>query len=680
MDLFQLVGTIAINNSEANSAIDDTTSHAESFGSKLQSGISTVAKWGTAIVGGATVAVTALAGVATSSASTADNIDKMSQKIGISREAYQELDFICSQSGTSVDNLQAGMKSLVSAMDGVQSGTASNIEEFEKLGVTVTNADGSLRSSEDVMWETLEALQGMDNETEKARLATELFGKSGTELLPLLNSESGSIEEMKQQAHDLGLVLDDELIDSGVELTDSLDQTKRAFSAIVTNLGGSLMPIVTKVSDYVQTALPTIQAMVERLSPIFTDMMDGLLPPLMDLAEQIFPVLMDLIEQILPYVTDIVQQILPVIVQLIQMLLPPIMQIVSEILPLLMELIDALLPVLQPILELLQPIIDLLMILIEPLIQLLNLILPPIITVITELINVFVDLLQPVLELIAMVIETVLDVAFENIIPIIQNVMEIMQTVWNTILTVIQTVVNAIREWITTNFNTIKTTISTICNAIWSGITTVFNSIKSTITTIVNTIKTGIVNGFTTAKDTALNVFNALKSGVETVFNGIWNVIKSIVNSILGGIETMCNGVIKGINKLLDGVEAVANAVGSVLGLNPVSLSLSEVSLPRLAKGGVLEKGQIGLLEGDGAEAVVPLEQNREWIAKVSNEFEAQGMGGSKEVLDALKEMIVLLTGINNNSDEFETSMEQALDKMQFKINNREFARLVKTC
>ena len=241
-------------NSEANSSIDETSGKAESFSSKLTSGIATVGKWGTAIVAGATTAVGGLTAFATSSASTADHIDKMSQKIGISRQAYQELDFICSQSGTSVDNLQAGMKSLTSAMDGARDGTASNVAQFERLGVAVTNTDGTFRSQEDVFFDTITALQGMDDQTEKARLATELFGRSGTELLPLLNSESGSIEEMRNQAHELGLVLDDELIDSGVQLTDSLDQTKRAFQSIAVQLGGALMPIITEVSSYIQSA------------------------------------------------------------------------------------------------------------------------------------------------------------------------------------------------------------------------------------------------------------------------------------------------------------------------------------------------------------------------------------------------------------------------------------------
>ena len=204
MELFKLFGSIFVNTDDAESSIQKTTNSAEGFASKLGNGIATAAKWGTAIVAGAAAAGTAMVAFASKSASTADNIDKMSQKIGISRQAYQELDFICSQSGMSVDQLQAGVKSLTAAMDGAASGTEKNIEQFEALGVSVTNADGSLRSQEDVLWETLEALQGVENETEKARLATELFGKSGTELMPLLNGEAGSIEEMKQKLSSRG--------------------------------------------------------------------------------------------------------------------------------------------------------------------------------------------------------------------------------------------------------------------------------------------------------------------------------------------------------------------------------------------------------------------------------------------------------------------------------------------
>jgi len=68
---------------------------------------------------------------------------------------------------------------------------------------------------------------------------------------------------------------------------------------------------------------------------------------------------------------------------------------------------------------------------------------------------------------------------------------------------------------------------------------------------------------------------------------GIWSVIKSIVNKILSGIENFVNGIIKGINFVLKGISKVANAVGSLIGLSPISLQLNTISLPRLAKGNV---------------------------------------------------------------------------------------------
>lgn len=81
----------------------------------------------------------------------------------------------------------------------------------------------------------------------------------------------------------------------------------------------------------------------------------------------------------------------------------------------------------------------------------------------------------------------------------------------------------------------------------------------------------------------------------------------------LNGVISLVNGAIAGINHLIDG----ANALGSVVGFSIPYLN----EIPYLAKGGVLKRGQVGLLEGDGAEAVVPLEKNTEWIGKVADQF-----------------------------------------------------------
>lgn len=262
-EIFKLKGSVYVDNEQANKSIQKTDEKAEGLGNKFLSGIGTAAKWGAGIAAAAGAGAVALAGMAVKTAGVTDNIDKMSQKIGISREAYQELDFICSQSGTSVDNLKNGLKTLTTQMQSAADGSKSAKGYFDELGLSWEDGNGKLKDQETMMWEAFSALQGMENQTEKSALATKLFGKAGLELLPMLNGADGSIESMKQQAHDLGLVLNDETIDAGVKFTDSMDQAKRALDSIVTKIGGNVMPIFQSALEWVLNNMPMIQQIME---------------------------------------------------------------------------------------------------------------------------------------------------------------------------------------------------------------------------------------------------------------------------------------------------------------------------------------------------------------------------------------------------------------------------------
>lgn len=647
MELFKLFGTIAVNNKDANSAIDETSEKAEGFGSKLKKGVSTVAKWGTAVVGGATAAAGALVKFAESSASTADHVDKMSQKIGISRQAYQELDFICSQSGTSVDSLQVGMKSLVSAMDGAASGTASNVEQFNKLGVSVTNADGSLRSSEEVMWETLSALQSMDNETEKARLATELFGRSGTELLPLLNSESGSLEEMKQQAHDLGLVLDDELIDSGVSLTDTIDQMKRSFGSIVTQLGASLMPIVEKVAKYVIDNMPKIHGLFTKLEPIITGLLDGLLPPLMDLAEQLLPIIFDLIEQLLPPITQIIRGVLPIItnllttllpplIQIVQILLPPLMDIINKLLPAVTRIIEAVLPVLTSYLDYVMSILEVLMPILDPILDLLLLLLEPLLQYIELVLPIMSKLLQTVANVISTVVK-----------PIITWVAEFLSGIFSGALEAIQSLISKVKDAFKDAWQGIKDAwqgAGDFFGKIWEGIKKPFSAVADWFKNIFSKAWQAVKNVFSTGG----KIFDGIKDGIVTAF-------KAVVNAIIRGINKVIAIPFNAINKVLSKINGI-----NILGVRPFSWihTFNVPQIPQLAKGGVLPRGKTGYLEGDGAEAVVPLEKNTEWTLQVAKQiFDFS----TKEEKEKSKDTVINIT---LNIDKFVNEREQDLREL----------------
>lgn len=175
-------------------------------------------------------------------AKATDRIDKMSQRLTLSRKAFQEWDFILSQSGVSIDSLQMSMKTLTQEIQ-------RDSDAFKTLGVSAKDAEGNFRNQEEVFKDTIIALQQMEAGIEKSSLAQKLFGRNGQELLPLLNAQAGSVEELTQKANDLGLILSDEVVDAGVLLTDQMDQMKRSIGNVLTV---AFLPLATVANDLIK--------------------------------------------------------------------------------------------------------------------------------------------------------------------------------------------------------------------------------------------------------------------------------------------------------------------------------------------------------------------------------------------------------------------------------------------
>lgn len=349
LEIFKLVGSIMVDNTKANESLSKTDDKAKGIGQRLASGIGTAAKWGAGIVAAAGAGAAALYGVATKSAEASDHIDKMSQKIGISRTAYQELDFILSQNSMSVDQLQGGMKKLVNTMQSAQDGNKTAVATFAELGISVTDSSGALRNQEDVFYEVISVLQGMGNETERNALANDIFGKSASEMAPLLNAGAGSMEDLRQKAHDLGLVLSDETIDAGVAFTDTQDQVKRALASVTTQLGAEVMPIINDFLQWVLAHMPEIQAVIKvafdaihvvvqavgKVISWLAGVFEKYMPAVQEAAQKAFSGIQDFWEQHLKpcfdAIGDFIQNVLaPVFDEVFNGLIAPIVQAVFE--------------------------------------------------------------------------------------------------------------------------------------------------------------------------------------------------------------------------------------------------------------------------------------------------------------------------------------------------------------
>lgn len=186
---------------DAGTEMQKTEKDASGLGESLKNGLAAGAKAAAAGVAAVTAAAGAvavkLADTANEAADYGDNVDKMSQKLGLSAEAYQEWDFIMQHSGSDVDKMSASMKKLA---DAVQEPTKESAAAFEKLGISIE--DAAKMSQEDLFAATITALQNMESGTERTALANDLLGKSAMDLGALLNTSAEDTEAMREQVRE----------------------------------------------------------------------------------------------------------------------------------------------------------------------------------------------------------------------------------------------------------------------------------------------------------------------------------------------------------------------------------------------------------------------------------------------------------------------------------------------
>ena len=248
---------------------------------------------------------------------------------------------------------------------------------------------------------------------------------------------------------------------------------------------------------------------------------------------------------------------------------------------------------------------------------------------------------------------------------------EFFVNLWQGICDTAMNIWNGIKDFLTNLWNGISNTVSTVFNAIatffsniWEGIknvaTTVWNAITITISNVINGIKNTISNVLNAIKTVWDNIWNGIKTVVTNVWNGIWGAIKSVINLILSGIEGFVNGVIKGINWVLGGISDVANAVGSLIGLDPINLQLNTISLPRLAKGAVLKVPTVAeMAEYPGAttnpEIVTPQNIMEETFDRVLSRYQDNNSNSNEGI-----KQLVIQFGSHKVAVEMENLIKQA--------------------
>jgi phage-related protein len=231
--------------------IDADSSGLKKMERGLQDVIGAAKAVGVALLG----AGAALFGLAKSTANYADTIQDTAMAVGLTNAELQTLGHAAKLSGSSLEEAADSMRFLSRNMQQATSGTGPAAEAFQRLGVRVRDANGNMRGTNDVFTELASRMASLPNGAEKTAMAMDLFGRSGAKLIPLMNAGAGGIAAMRQEAYDLGIVLDDASIQAGSEFNDAVDRLTATFGGLKNSIGAAVIPALIDLVNQFRTLL-----------------------------------------------------------------------------------------------------------------------------------------------------------------------------------------------------------------------------------------------------------------------------------------------------------------------------------------------------------------------------------------------------------------------------------------
>lgn len=531
MNLFDLMAVIRLDKSEYEQGLADAENEAAGFKSKLGSALGTAGKVGAAAFGaiatGTAAATTAMVAGAKKTAAYGDNIDKMSQKMGISAEAYQEWDAILQHSGTSIEALKPSMKTLA-----LQAEKGS--DAFSKLGIS--EQEVANLSQEDLFSRVISGLQGMEEGSERTALASELLGRGAIELGALMNTSAEDTEAMRQRVHELGGVMSDEAVKAAAQFQDSLQDMSTAFDGLKRGMVSDLMPALTSVMD--------------GLTEIFSGNS----------------------EEGIGMVTTGIQQM----VDDISAKIPDIMSVGSEIVTSLLTAITDNLP------TLLQAGADAVMTITQGLIENLP-------TIIASGLDVIVSLADGISDSLPELIPTVVDVVLQIVMTLLNNADKLVNAAIKLIVALgtglikaipqlvknIPTIIKAIVSALLDGLAEIRSIGSQLLTGLWDGINDKVAWLKSKVSGVVDKIKGWFTgkSGFDEHSPSrwAADVFEKLleggAEGLESGSAGLLGTVSGVVGDVQNAMKPALNGS-------FSATQRVAGNAGGGAGAEPINVTL----------------------------------------------------------------------------------------------------------
>lgn len=505
-DVFDLYAKLGLDSSEYEKGL----SSAEKKGSGFGKGIGKAAKAGVAAVAAVgTAAVSAGAALVKGAGDVADygdDIDKMSQKMGISAEAYQEWDAVLQHSGTSIAALKPSMKTLANA---AQTGA----EEFEKLGIS--QEEVASLSQEELFEKVIAGLQEMEEGTERTAITSKLLGRGATELGALLNTSAEETQAMRDRVRELGGVMSNDAVKASAQFKDSLQDMATGFDGLKRNLMSDFLPSITTVMDGITSILAgDTDKGVEQMSEGIEDVVNNisnLLPKITAVAvpvlEAIGKALIDNLPVILPTLTTFVMDISDMIVQNLPLLINTAMQMIVTISQGLVEALPELIPT----------IVDVVLQIVDTLIDNIDLLVDASIEIMIALANGLIEALPQLVEKAPIIIEKLVSA-------LVRNTPKLLSAAFQVIISLVEGIVSNLPEIIGSALQ--------IVNALIEGITGQFGNLVTVGKDLIDQVAQGIANAIIGAKEWGADLIDNFVSGITGGIGKVTDAVAGVGDAI----------------------------------------------------------------------------------------------------------------------------------------------------
>lgn len=554
-----------------------------------------------------------------------------------------------------------------------------------EMGITGTTAkeasetiSGSLASAK-ASWQNL--LTGIaDGNQDVGGLITQFFDSIVTvadNIVPRIAQVMGTLPQLitdlvpklLTKVSELIDILLPVVVDGAVSLLNAIVQVLPQLVTSILNALPALISGIEQVFYAIVDALPQLMTVIcEALPVLIPQLVEALVNMIVYLATHIAEIIQPLIDNLPEIIIAIVNALMDNLPALIEGAVQLVIGIVQAIPQIIMALIEALPTVIQSILEGLWNALPLLL---EGIISIVGEIgtaiwdilsgfftalgewfgglWESIKTIFAPVVEWFGNLFSTIWNSIVSVFSAVGSWVYDNIIAPVAN---FFKGLWEGIVSAFHTVIDPwieiIKRAATLVYNTIIVPIKNFFTDLWNSIVGIFSKvsgwftdniatpIKNIFSNIWNAMKNGASNAwegiksvFSKVTDWFKNIFSKAWQAVKNVFSTGGKIFDGIKDGIVNAFKTVVNAIIRGINKVIkvpfDGINWALEKIRgiNILGVEPFGWisTINTPQIPELEKGGVLKKGQVGLLEGKGDEAVVPLEKNTGWIRNVATQI-----------------------------------------------------------